>query len=84
MAARSLPWGRLVKFGAGAALLGIGALTTYQQIIVRVSREAVVNARVVSIRAPIDGSISAGAGVDTARASMDASKIAKKMGLFID
>src|SRR5713101_4953065 len=30
------------------------------------------------------GSTSAGAGVDTARVRMDASKVTKKMGLFID
>jgi|SRR5580700_1636065 multidrug resistance efflux pump len=57
----SLPWGRLVKFGVGAALLSIGALTTYQQVVVRVSREAVINARVVSIRAPMDGIVKAAA-----------------------
>ena len=60
--ARNLPWGRLLKFGAGAALLAVGALTTYQQIVVRVSREAVMNARVVSIRAPMDGIVKAAAG----------------------
>ena len=62
-ATRTLPWGRLAKFGVGAALLGIGALTTYQQIVVRVSREAVVNARIVSIRAPMDGIVKAAASV---------------------
>src|SRR5580704_6011465 len=51
----SLPWGRLVKFGVGAALLSIGALTTYQLVVVRVSREAVINARVASVRSPMDG-----------------------------
>src|ERR1700686_1704997 len=56
-----IPWGRLAKFGVGAALLGIGALTTYQHVVVRVSREAVVNARVVSIRAPMDGIVKAAA-----------------------
>jgi multidrug resistance efflux pump len=54
-AARSLPWRRIAKFGIGAALLGVGALTTYQQVVVRVSREAVINARVASVRAPMDG-----------------------------
>src|SRR5438552_5279853 len=53
--ARSLPWRRIAKFGIGAALLGVGALTTYQQVVVRVSREAVINARVASVRAPMDG-----------------------------
>jgi len=58
---RSIPWGRAAKFAIGAALLSIGALTTYQQVVVRVSREAVLNARVMSIRAPIDGIVKAGA-----------------------
>ena len=52
---RNLPWRRIAKFGIGAALLGVGALTTYQQVVVRVSREAVINARVASVRAPMDG-----------------------------
>jgi multidrug resistance efflux pump len=59
---RGISWGRLIKFGAGAALLAVGALTTYQQVVVRVSREAVMNARVVSIRAPMDGVVKAAAG----------------------
>jgi multidrug resistance efflux pump len=59
--ARRIPWPRLLKFAAGAALLGLGAVTIYQQVIVRVSREAVVNARVISIRAPIDGILNAAA-----------------------
>ena len=59
--ARRVPWGRTAKFAVGAALLGIGALTTYQQVVVRVSREAVLNARVVSIRAPMDGIVKAAA-----------------------
>jgi multidrug resistance efflux pump len=53
----ALPWRRIVKFGLGAALIAVGALTTYQQVSVRVSREAVINARVTTIRAPIDGVI---------------------------
>jgi multidrug resistance efflux pump len=53
--ARDLPWRRIAKFGIGAALLGVGALTTYQQVVVRVSREAVINARVASVRSPMDG-----------------------------
>src|SRR5437764_1781068 len=53
--AMALPWRRYAKFGLGAALLAVGALTTYQQVIVRVSREAVINARVTTIRAPMDG-----------------------------
>src|SRR5438105_14224680 len=54
-AALAFPWRRYAKFGVGAALLGVGALTTYQQVVVRVSREAVINARIASVRAPMDG-----------------------------
>ena len=50
-----LPWRRYAKFGIGAAFLAVGALTAYHQVIVRVSREAVINARVLTIRAPMDG-----------------------------
>ena len=46
---------RASKFGFGALLLAAGLLTVYQQLIVRVSRDAVINARVAVIRAPIDG-----------------------------
>ena len=59
--ANYIPWGRITKFGVGAVLLGIAGLTTYQQVVVRVSREAVINARVVSIRAPMDGIVKAAA-----------------------
>src|SRR5256885_9901068 len=38
----------------------------------------------ISCSASEAGSTSAGAGVDTARATMDANKVAKKIGLFID
>src|SRR5437763_1815841 len=54
-AALAFPWRRYAKFGVGAALLAVGAMTTYQQVVVRVSREAVINARVATIRAPMDG-----------------------------
>jgi multidrug resistance efflux pump len=50
-------WGRFAKLALAAALLGVGTLTVYQQLVVRISREAVVNARVVTIRAPMDGII---------------------------
>lgn len=50
-------WGRFGKLGLAAALLSVGTLTVYQQLVVRVSREAVVNARVAAIRAPMDGII---------------------------
>jgi multidrug resistance efflux pump len=48
-------WRRLGKFAFGAALLAAGLLTIYQQLVVRVSRDAVINARITVIRAPIDG-----------------------------
>ena len=56
-----IPARRLAKLAVGAALLSVAGLTMYQQLLVRVSREAVMNARVVSIRAPIDGVVKAGA-----------------------
>ena len=46
---------RASKLGFGALLLAAGLLTVYQQLIVRASRDAVINARVAVIRAPIDG-----------------------------
>ena len=57
-AINTLPWRRYAKFGLGGMLLAVGALTGYQQLVVRVSREAVINARVATIRAPMDGIIS--------------------------
>src|SRR3954471_14423266 len=57
----AIPAGRLAKLVVGTVLLSVAGLTMYQQLVVRVSREAVVNARTVSIRAPIDGIIKAGA-----------------------
>ena len=54
-AARRVPWTRVVKISIGAALLAIGVTATYEQVFVRVSREAVINARIVPVRAPIDG-----------------------------
>jgi multidrug resistance efflux pump len=52
---RAFAWRRVGKFTFGAALLAAGLLTIYQQLVVRVSRDAVINARVAVIRAPIDG-----------------------------
>jgi multidrug resistance efflux pump len=52
-------WRHIAKFGIGAALVTVGAVTTYQQLGVRASREAVINARVSTIRAPMDGIIKA-------------------------
>src|SRR5947208_9054440 len=56
-ATNTLPLRRYAKFGLGGMLLAVGALTGYQQLVVRVSREAVINARVATIRAPMDGII---------------------------
>jgi multidrug resistance efflux pump len=50
-----LPWRRAAKYAAGVALLAVGALSTYQNVVVQTSREAVINGRVVAIRAPMDG-----------------------------
>jgi len=60
--ARRLSWARLAKLGLGAALLGAAGLTAYEHVVVRLSREAVINARVVSIRAPMDGLVKTAAG----------------------
>jgi multidrug resistance efflux pump len=46
---------RFIKFIFGAVLLAAAVLTFYQQLVVRVSRDAVINARLAVIRAPIDG-----------------------------
>jgi multidrug resistance efflux pump len=46
---------RVGKLCFGALLLAAGLLAVYQQLIVRASRAAVINARVAVIRAPIDG-----------------------------
>src|SRR6476646_190471 len=51
----TIPWRRYSKFALGTALIAIAAATTYQQVFLRVSREAVINARVATIRAPMDG-----------------------------
>src|SRR5258708_4453888 len=53
----AFPWRRAAKYAAGLALLAIGALTTYQNVLVRTSREAVLNGRTVVIRAPMDGMV---------------------------
>jgi len=53
--AYAFPWRRVAKFMLAVALLATGLLTTYEQLIVRVSRDAVMNARTTVIRAPIDG-----------------------------
>jgi multidrug resistance efflux pump len=54
-ALRELSWRRSAKLGLGAALMAVGALTAYEQLAVRASREAVINARVTTIRASMDG-----------------------------
>jgi multidrug resistance efflux pump len=60
--ATAIPIRRLAKLAAGIALLTVAALTVYEHVVVRVSREAVINARIVSIRAPIDGVVTAAVG----------------------
>src|SRR5580700_12069371 len=51
----AIRWRWLGKLILGAALIAVGVVTFYQQLVVRVSRDAVINARVSVIRAPIDG-----------------------------
>ena len=52
-------WRRPIKFALFALLFATGVISLYQQIGVRRSREAVINARVAIIRAPLDGVVSA-------------------------
>jgi multidrug resistance efflux pump len=51
----AFPWRRAAKYGVGAMLLAVGALTAYQNLVIRTSREAVINGRITTIRAPMDG-----------------------------
>src|SRR5258708_11612593 len=53
----AFPWRRAARYAHGLALRAIGALTTYQNVLVRTSREAVLNGRAVVIRAPMDGMV---------------------------
>jgi multidrug resistance efflux pump len=46
---------RAAKLACAALLLAAGLVSLYQQLVVRASRDAVINARVAVIRAPIDG-----------------------------
>jgi len=57
-----LSWRKAAKYSAGLVLLAIGVLTTHQTVLARASREAVINGRVVAIRAPIDGILTIQAG----------------------
>lgn len=66
-AASNIPWKRVLKAVLGCVLLAIGGLTTYQQLVIRVSRDAVINARIVPVRAPIDGIVDAAARATGAR-----------------
>ncbi len=52
---RGTAWRRIAKLAFFALLLAAGLLILYQQLVVRVSRDAVINARVAVVRAPIDG-----------------------------
>jgi biotin carboxyl carrier protein len=51
----NFPWGRLIKFTCFVVLAAVGIAVLYRQFVVKVSREAVINARVAVIRAQIDG-----------------------------
>src|SRR5258708_36339939 len=53
-------WRRAAKYGVGIALLAIGAATAYQNIVIRTSREAVINGRIHVIRSPMDGIVTLG------------------------
>lgn len=57
----TFPWRRAAKYAVGIALLAVGALTAYQNILIRTSREAVINGRILVIRAPMDGVITVAA-----------------------
>lgn len=46
---------RAAKLAFGILLLAAGLVISYQQLVVRASRDALINARVTVIRAPIDG-----------------------------
>src|SRR5689334_18579425 len=59
---RRRSWPRVAKLALGAALLSAAGLSGYEHVLVRSSREAVINARVVSIRAPMDGVVKAAVG----------------------
>jgi multidrug resistance efflux pump len=50
-----ISWRRTAKLLFFAGLLAAGLLTLYQQLVLRVSRDAVINAQLAVIRAPIDG-----------------------------
>jgi multidrug resistance efflux pump len=58
----AIPWGRLGKLGFGLAMLAFGGVTTYQQLFVHATSDAVINARIAVIRAPIDGVVNAALG----------------------
>jgi multidrug resistance efflux pump len=55
--------GRLLKLALAIGLLAAGALSFYQQLVIAASRDAVINARLSVIRAPIDGVVTAAPGV---------------------
>jgi multidrug resistance efflux pump len=50
-----ISWRRAAKLVFFAGLLAAGLLVLYQQLVLRVSRDAVINAELAVIRAPIDG-----------------------------
>ena len=51
----AIPWWRIAKGGAGAMLLLAGATAFHHQLVVRTSRNAVINAATAVVRAPMDG-----------------------------
>jgi multidrug resistance efflux pump len=59
----ALSWRRTAKYSVGALLLAIGVVSTYENVFVRTSREAVINGRVVVIRAPMDGFVATSVSV---------------------
>jgi len=49
---------RALKIVAGMALVGFGGWTGYHQLVITSSIDAVINARLTMVRAPIDGTVS--------------------------
>jgi biotin carboxyl carrier protein len=56
---RVFSWRRPIKFVLFALLFAASLISLYQQIGVSASREAVINARIAIIRAPLDGVVTA-------------------------
>ena len=56
---RAFTWRRPAKFALFGLLFAASIISLYQQIGVRASRDAMINARIAIIRAPLDGVVSA-------------------------